>query len=69
MKTILNKIGDKLIYVYLYLLGAWLIFAFCFQIYGTYIELTNPTKAQNISNQIDWKLDGTFKDNPNNIWH
>ena len=24
---------------------------------------------RNIVNEIDWKIDGTFKDNPDNIWY
>jgi hypothetical protein len=25
--------------------------------------------ALNISNEISWKIDGAFKNNPNNIWY
>jgi hypothetical protein len=26
-------------------------------------------KATRISNEITWKIDGRFKDNPDNIWY
>jgi hypothetical protein len=52
------------------LLGVWVVFALGFTIYllgvhffGTYAQ------EQQIANEIAWKIDGTFKNDPNNIWY
>jgi hypothetical protein len=52
------------------LLGIWVVFALGFTIYllgvhffGTYAQ------EQQIANEIAWKIDGTFKNDPNNIWY
>ena len=29
----------------------------------------NPDLATKIGNEISWKIDGTFKNNPDNIWY
>jgi hypothetical protein len=65
-----KNIGDNLFKVYLGLVGLWLVFALSFQIFGVYLHFTNQEeRARNISNQIAWKIDGTFKNNPDNIWY
>lgn len=70
MKQKLKKIGQGLMYAYLTILGAWLIFALGFQLFFVYLNVTNQDeRARNIVNQIDWKIDGTFKNDPNNIWY
>jgi hypothetical protein len=52
------------------LLGVWVVFALGFSLYllgvhffGTYAQ------EQQIANEIAWKIDGTFKNDPNNIWY
>jgi len=52
------------------LLGVWVVFALGFTIYllgvhffGTYAQ------EQQIANEIAWKIDGTFKNSPGNIWY
>jgi len=52
------------------LLGVWVIFALGFAIYllgmhffGTYAQ------EQQLANEIAWKIDGTFKNSPGNIWY
>ena len=52
------------------LLGVWVVFALGFTLYllgvhffGTYAQ------EQQIANEIAWKIDGTFKNDPNNIWY
>jgi hypothetical protein len=52
------------------LLGVWVVFALGFVVYllgvhffGTYAQ------EQQIANEIAWKIDGTFKNDPNNIWY
>jgi hypothetical protein len=65
-----KKIGESLFKGYLGLVGLWLIFALTFQIFFIYLHFTNQEeRALNISNEISWKIDGAFKNNPNNIWY
>ena len=52
------------------LLGVWVIFALGFAIYligmhffGTYAQ------EQQLANEIAWRIDGTFKNSPENIWY
>jgi hypothetical protein len=48
----------------------WVIFALGFQMFGVYLHFTNQDDlARQISNEISWKIDGTFKNNPDNIWY
>ena len=52
------------------LFGAWLIFALGLIFYTVFLEATgNETALQNMANQFEWKFDGTFKNDPNNIWY
>ena len=52
------------------LLAVWVVFALGFMVYllgvhffGTYAQ------EQQIANEIAWKIDGTFKNSPGNIWY
>lgn len=70
MKISLKNIGDFLFKGYLFLVFIWLGFALSFQSFGIYLHFTNQDeRARDISNKISWKIDGTFKDLPENIWY
>jgi hypothetical protein len=70
MRISLKKIGDTLFKGYLILVFIWLGFALSFDAFGIYLHLTNQEeRARDISNKIAWKIDGTFKNNPDNIWY
>ena len=48
----------------------WVIAALIFQISMVMVHFFGPTEMeQNIANEISWKIDGTFKNNPGNIWY
>jgi len=48
----------------------FVIAALLFQIAGIIIHFWGPEgMEQNIVNQIDWKINGTFKNSPDNIWY
>jgi hypothetical protein len=65
-----KNIGEKIFQLYLGLVGIWLVFALSFQSFGIYLHFTGQEeRARNLSNQISWKIDGTFKNNPDNIWY
>jgi len=51
-------------------LFVFVVAALLFQISGVIIHFWGPEgMEQNIVNQIDWKIDGTFKNSPGNIWY
>ena len=61
---------DKLVWAFLSLVGLWIVFALCFQLFFVYLEFSGKHELQrNIVNWIEWRIDGTFKNNPENIWY
>jgi hypothetical protein len=55
---------------FLYLVGFWIVFALFFQLFFVYLHFSgNDELGGRISNEIMWRIDGTFKNNPNNIWY
>lgn len=69
-RKVINLIGQRLFEIYLWLVAVWIVFAFSFQMYFMYLCFSGQQdKATKISNEITWKIDGRFKDNPDNIWY
>jgi hypothetical protein len=69
-KSLTINIGDKLFMVFLSLVGVWIAFAICFQLFFVYLQFSgNEETARNITNWIEWRIDGTFKNSPENIWY
>jgi len=61
---------DKLAGFFLSLVGFWIIFAICFQMFFVYLEFSGKHELQrDIVNWIEWRIDGTFKNDPVNIWY
>jgi len=70
IKSLTINIGDKLFMVFLSLVGVWIAFALCFQLFFVYLEFSGKNELQrNIVNWIEWRIDGTFKNSPENIWY
>lgn len=70
IKSLTINIGDKLAMVFLSLVGFWIAFALCFQLFFVYLEFSGKHELQrNIVNWIEWRIDGTFKNSPENIWY
>jgi hypothetical protein len=70
IRSLTINIGDKLAMVFLSLVGFWIAFALCFQLFFVYLELSGKHELQrNIVNWIEWRIDGTFKNSPENIWY
>ena len=65
-----QNIGEKLAWVFLSLFGLWLIFALLFAVFMSYLEIAGKTEmTRDICNWIEWRIDGTFKNSPENIWY
>jgi hypothetical protein len=61
---------DTLTLGLLSLFGLWLAIALSLMGYALFLEFSgNQKELQNISNEIGWKFDGTFKNSPGNIWY
>ena len=61
---------DRLAMAFLTLVGFWIVFAICFQLFFVYLHFSGKEEtARNVSNWIMWRIDGTFKNSPENIWY
>lgn len=62
---------ERAIYFILAPFLAFIAFAFAFQIYSVYVELTGSGTEtyKEIINNVETTIDGRFSDNPNNIWY
>jgi hypothetical protein len=69
MTVSLKTIGHKLFMGYLCFVGIWLAFALSFDIFMIGVHFTDENLERKISNEIMWKIDGTYKNDPNNIWY
>ena len=65
-----ENIKEKIVWFFLALFGVWVIGALSFMLYMGYLELSGDKENMtNIGNQLTWKFDGTFKNDPNNIFY
>jgi len=65
----MKKIGEKIFMGYLVLVGVWVSLALIFEATMITLNFTNPDLATKIGREIEWKIDGTFKNDPDNIWY
>jgi len=69
MTISLDKIKEQIGLGLIRLVLAWTVFALCFQVFMIVTHFTNPELATKIGNELTWKFDGTFKNDPDNIWY
>jgi hypothetical protein len=70
IKAFASNLGERLALGFLYLVGLWIGFALCFQLFFVYLHFSGQEDlAGNIANEITWKIDGRFKNSPGNIWY
>ena len=70
IRTLSLSLGNKLAQAFFVLVGVWIAFALCFQLFFVYLEFSGKHELQrNVVNWIEWRIDGTFKNNPENIWY
>jgi hypothetical protein len=68
MKQFVISLREKALLVFLSIAGLWIISALLFQITMLTLEFTGKTETvTSISNWFNWKFNGTFKNDPNNI--
>ena len=65
-----HSLRDKIALVVIKIIGAFIICALFTQVYLIYCTIfKSPEENQQLINQIEWKIDGTFKNDPDNIWY
>ena len=70
VKAFVLNARDKALMAFVYLVGAWIVFALCFQLFFVYLHFSGKEELQrDIVNWIEWRIDGTFKNDPVNIWY
>ena len=61
---------ERAIYFILAPFLAFIGLAFLFQVFFVILQFSgNENLATEIANEITWRIDGTFKNNPENIWY
>jgi hypothetical protein len=70
MIAIINRAKLYVMYSFLTLFGLWLVFALSLMGYALYLEFSDQQETlRNMTNWIEWRIDGTFKNSPENIWY
>jgi hypothetical protein len=65
----MKNIKDLIALRFVQLVFSWVVFALSFQVFMLVTTFVNPKLSTKIGNELMWKLDGTFKNDPNNIWY
>jgi hypothetical protein len=70
MREFLEKAADKALGVYLLFVMFWICTALSIQLFFVYLQVSgNDERSLDIANRITRKIDGNFKNNPENIWY
>jgi hypothetical protein len=70
VKAFVSNWKDRLALGFLYLAVTWVILAMIFAIFMSILEFSGKTEiTRDISNWISWRIDGTFKNSPENIFY
>jgi len=70
MKQFIINLREKAFLAFLSLAGIWIVGALLFQLTFIFLEFGGYSDiATKIGNELSWKFDGTFKNDPNNVWY
>jgi hypothetical protein len=70
VKSVVLNIKELLFKMFLIGALSFISLALLFQVFFIFLELSGRQEwATEISREIMWRVDGTFKNNPNNIWY
>ena len=70
MKNRLNTASDFMLLGLVKSATLFVVCALCTQLFFVYLNFSGQEeRATRISNAVAWKFDGTFKNDPNNIWY
>jgi len=65
----MKNIKDIVALRFVQLVLVWTVCALTFQMTMLTLMFVNPELETKIGNEIMWKIDGTFKNDSNNIWY
>ena len=65
----MKKLKDNLFLWFVKAVFAWTVIALSFDVFMIITSYVNPELETKVGNYLMWKLDGTFKDSPDNIWY
>ena len=68
-KNIMNNLKKTIALRFVQLVFVWVTSALAFEIFMLITLFTNPELNTKVGNAIMWKIDGTFKNDPDNIWY
>jgi hypothetical protein len=70
IKTAVLNFKELLFKMFLLGVGLFIGLALIFQLFFVFLQITGREQwATQIANEITWRIDGTFKNNPENIWY
>jgi len=70
MKQFIISLREKVFLAFLSLAGILIIGALLFQVTFLFLEFSGRSEiASQIARELSWKFDGTFKNDPNNVWY
>ncbi len=70
IKSAVLNFKELLFKMFLLGVGLFIGLAFAFQVFMVFLEFSGRQEwATQISKEIMWRVDGTFKNNPDNIWY
>jgi hypothetical protein len=70
MREFLEKAADKALGVYFVFVAMWICTALSLQLFFVYLQVSgDEERSRDITSRITRKIDGNFKNNPENIWY
>ncbi len=70
VKSVVLNIKELLFKMFLLGVGLFIGFALVFQLFFVFLQISGREQwATELSNEITHRIDGTFKNNPENIWY
>lgn len=70
IKSAVLNLKELLFKTFLFGVLTFIICAFLFQLFMMVLTFSgNEQRVTQIANELSWRLDGTFKNNPDNIWY
>ena len=66
----IQVIKEKLFLGFIYAAGVFILCALAFQLTFIFLEFSGRSEtAAQIAKELSWKFDGTFKNDPGNVWY
>jgi len=70
VKSLVFNIKELFVKTFLIAAISFVVLALLFQLFFVFLEVSGRQEwATQITNEITWRIDGTFKNYPNNIWY